>query len=128
MQANSTKEFSDHATKSQSQGIQGGGEDTGKERSSESPSSVCGAGNSTVDKPTVVDHMTTRFARDPNGMGSRSMERHSSNDADAFRKRLNNEDRRLAFSDMSKGVPSGSRESKQFDNEPCQESVGKGWR
>ena len=120
MQANSTKEFSDHATKSQSQGNQGEGEDSGKERSSESPSSVCGAGNSTVDKQTVVDHMTTRFARDPNGMGSRIMERHSSNDADAFRKRLNNEDRRLAFSDMSKGVPSGSRESKQFDKESCQ--------
>ena len=125
MQANSTKEFSDHATKSQSQGNQGEGEDSGKERSSSSPSSVCGAGNSTVDKPTVVDHMTTRFARDPNGMGSRIMERHSSNDADAFRKRLNNEDRRLAFSDMSKGVPSGSRESKQFDKEPCQGTIPK---
>ena len=120
MQANSTKEFTDHATKSQSQGNLGEGEDSGKERSSSSPSSVCGAGNSTVDKQTVVDHMTTRFARDPNGMGSRIMERHSSNDADAFRKRLNNEDRRLAFSDMSKGVPSGSRESKQFDKESCQ--------
>ena len=123
MQANSTKEFSDHATKSQSQGIQGEGEDSGKERSSESPSSVCGAGNSTVDKPTVVDHMTTRFATDPNGMGSRIMERHSSNDADAFHQRLNNEDRRLASSDMSKGVPNDSRESKQFDNEPCQGKI-----
>ena len=121
MQANSTKEFSDHATKSQSQKIQGEGSDN--EGLSESPSSVGGAGNSSVDKQTVVDHMTTRFARDPNDLRSRIMERHSSNDADAFHQRLNNEDRRLTFSDMSKGVPSGSRESKQFVKEPGQGTI-----
>ena len=67
--------------------------------------------------------MTTRFARDPNDLRSRIMERHSSNDADAFHQRLNNEDRRLTFSDMSKGVPSGSRESKQFVKEPGQGTI-----
>ena len=123
MQANSTKEFSDHATKSQSQQIQGEGKDSGKERSSKSPSSVCGTRNSTVDKQTVVDHLTTRFARIPNDMRSRIIERHSSNDAHAFPQGLNNEDQRLAFSETSKGVPSGSKESKQFDKEQWQGTI-----
>jgi len=105
-QANSTKEFSDHDTKSQSQKIQGEGEDSGKERSSESPPSVCGTYNSTVDKQTVVDHLTTRFARIPNDMRSRITE-----------------DRRLAFSETSKRVPSGSKESKQFDKEQWQGTI-----
>ena len=123
MQANSTKEFSDHATKSQSRKIQGEGENSDNEGLSESPSSVRGAGNSSVDKQTVVDHLTTRFARDPNDMRSRIIERHSSNDAHAFPQGLNNEDQRLAFSETSNGVPSGSKESKQFDKEQWQGTI-----
>merc|ERR1719204_1825224 len=51
------------------------------------------------------------------------MERNSSNDAQVLPQRLNNEDRRLAFSETSKGVPSGSKESKQFDKEQWQGTI-----
>ena len=68
LQANSTREFSEHATQSQgSIGDVGGlkGEcQTG-----------FGGGDSKVEKQTVVDHMTKKFAGDPNDLRSRIVQR-----------------------------------------------------
>jgi len=67
-QANSTREFSEHATQSQgSIGDVGGlkGECPGKVQTG------YGGGDSKVEKQTVVDHMTKKFAGDPNDLRSR---------------------------------------------------------
>lgn len=71
-QANTTREFSEHATQSQdSVGYVGGpkGECTGKVQTG------FGGGDSKVEKPTVVDHMTKKFAGDPNDLRSRIVQR-----------------------------------------------------
>ena len=71
LQANSTREFSEHAT--QGQGSEGSAETQGKRPGGEDTGS--GGGDSKSDKQTVVDHMAKIYASDPNDLRSRITDR-----------------------------------------------------
>ena len=88
LQANSTREFSEHATESQSS--MGGGL---KGECAEGVHTGFGSGDFKTDKQTIVDHMTMMYAGDPNDLRSRIVQRGRTDETDAVHPRLCNADK-----------------------------------
>ena len=78
LQANSTREFSEHATESQSSV---GGALKGE--CAEGVHTGFGSGDFKTDKQTVVDHMTKIYTGDPNDLRSRIVQRGRTDETDA---------------------------------------------